>query len=187
MLAGLPPLVSTTWRTDLRASCLQLLFAFGLGDDFVFLTAEQHQQVVAHDRVVGLEDLDGLRLAREDLHGDLQEAHDLVAAEIGDEGGIQRHVEGRLGGLFLSLDLLVRIVVTHEHERCRTATGQHHEGGEADDEELLALLGGGAFGRVAKWVLLPCLRSLFNRGIQRPPAEVCNVRATGLAEVRKCL
>src|SRR5262249_596335 len=98
-----------------------------------------------------------------------------------DEGGIERHVHGRLRRLFLGLLLLVRVAVAQSQEGGRAATGQHHECGDADNEPLLALLGRrrGAVRRVQYRSFCHCRGRSTIAADTQPPVEFATLVPRG--------
>src|SRR3546814_4969218 len=69
------------WSSDVCSSDLRRL-----------LLRKQHQQRIANARLMQLENVDGMRVARHQLHLHLQEAR-VVGFEIDHERRVERHVE----------------------------------------------------------------------------------------------
>src|SRR5690349_14729870 len=72
-----------------QAAGAQRLLALRGRHRLVGLVAEDHQHVVAHARVVVLDERFDLRLARHHAHGDLQETHRGLRLEVHDERRVQ--------------------------------------------------------------------------------------------------
>ena len=86
-LAASPPESLTTVRTASRQRARSVFLALELGDAFVILVAEDQQQVVADARIVVLDELFDLEVARHDADGDLQESHRDSASKFTTNGG----------------------------------------------------------------------------------------------------
>src|SRR5689334_20604341 len=118
-LAGLAAHLLDDRARGLEAPRAQRLLAFGGRDARVGLAAEDQQQVVAQARIVFLDELFGLDIARHDLRGDLEEAHGGLGFEVDDERRIERDVARR--ELLLLLDpglrFLAALVVVLAGER----------------------------------------------------------------------
>src|SRR5262249_12318297 len=165
----------------------ELFLARTLGNDFVLLVGEEHQQVVAHYGIVGLQDLYGRRVARHDLHSDLQEADELVALEVDDERGIQGYVQGRCQGLlgFLRGLLAVSIVMAEGQPGTHTTPCDRQERDDSNDQPLLALRCCFGFGRRIehRYIRHALCHSVTAASACRFRRKRCNARAT---PVRTC-
>src|SRR6185295_12531972 len=94
-LGGLAAHVLDDRARGVEAPGAQRLLALGGRDTRVSLAAEDQQQVVAQARVVFLDELLRLQVARHDLRGDLEEAHGGFGFEVHDEWRIERDVARR--------------------------------------------------------------------------------------------
>ena len=138
-LVASPPISLTMTRTLSRQRWRSASLPSSVDTGLVGLVAEDHQQVVAHARIVVLDQLFDGRITRHDVDGDLQEAHDGFGFEIDDERRIEIDVARReLDDFFF----LVGVFLAAELEPCSRATAaEHQHGREHDHQTLLAALG----------------------------------------------
>src|SRR5690349_25149883 len=84
-LGGLATHLTDDGADGIQAAGAQRLLALGGRHRLIGLVAEDHQHVVAHARIVVLDERLDLRLARHHAHGDLQESHRGLRLEVHDE------------------------------------------------------------------------------------------------------
>src|SRR5690349_16835406 len=139
-LGGLAAHLADDGADGVQATGAQRFLALGGRHRLVGLVAEDHQHVVAHARIVILDERFDLRLARHHADRDLQESHRGLRLEIHDERRIEIDVARRkLGTLFLLRFLGIRIVFAAEGEPGAGATAaEHQQRDDRDDQALLA-------------------------------------------------